>query len=281
MNTQQQTVDGGVCNGDAAADYRRDGHVTVRELLSPTEVAAMRDAVTAAVQRDLDAASVSPLEERDTYGKAFLKHMNLWARYEEVAEQVLSPQLGRVAADLMGVEGVRIYHDQALFKEPGGGPTPWHQDQYYWPIDTVNAITMWLPLVDLHRDMGMLQFASGSHRKGYLGHLPISDQSEEVLDNHVREQGYPIVSEPAMRAGDATFHAGWTLHAAPGNSSGLMREVMTVIWVADGCRVTEPVNPNQARDITRWMPGLRPGDAVASELNPLTYSRAKAPVARK
>lgn len=27
------------------------------------------------------------------------------------------------------VDGVRIYHDQALFKSPGGGPTPWHCDQ--------------------------------------------------------------------------------------------------------------------------------------------------------
>jgi len=31
----------------------------------------------------------------------------------------------------MGVQGVRLYHDQALIKEPGGKPTPWHQDYYY------------------------------------------------------------------------------------------------------------------------------------------------------
>ena len=42
-----------------------------------------------------------------------------------------------------------LYHDQALFKEPGGGPTPWHQDQYYWPFDTDKTITMWMPLVEV------------------------------------------------------------------------------------------------------------------------------------
>ena len=54
-----------------------------------------------------------------------------------------------VAAALLGVDGVRLYHDQALFKEPGGGPTPWHQDQVYWPLATDRTITMWMPLVDL------------------------------------------------------------------------------------------------------------------------------------
>jgi hypothetical protein len=28
----------------------------------------------------------------------------------------------------MEVEGVRLYHDQALFKEAEGGITPWHAD---------------------------------------------------------------------------------------------------------------------------------------------------------
>ena len=46
-----------------------------------------------------------------------------------------------------------------------------------------------------------------------------------------------------------------------------------IIWVEDGCRVTKPINANQERDIERWMPGLHPGDLVASELNPLAYKR--------
>ncbi len=42
---------------------------------------------------------------------------------------VFGTRLARIAAELMGVRGVRIYHDQALCKLPGGGPTPWHADQ--------------------------------------------------------------------------------------------------------------------------------------------------------
>ena len=72
-------------------------------------------------------------------------------------------------------------------------------------------------------------------------------------------------------AGEATFHLGWNLHSAPGNRSNRLREVMTVICVADGGKVTDPANANQEHDMACWLPGLRPGDRVASELNPLVY----------
>ena len=253
--------------------FRSDGHICLRQVASSAEADEYRKTVNAAVDRHSDNSQV-PLEQRDTYGKAFLKHMNLWALDEGVKNIVCNPKFGCIAADLLGVDGVRVYHDQALYKEPGGGFTPWHQDQYYWPVDTDNTVTMWMPLVDITEDMGMLTFASGSHQKGYLGTLPISDESEEVFANYITDNGMRIHREQSMQAGDATFHYGWNLHSAPPNSGDRMREVITVIWVADGCRVTEPINDNQSRDLKRWMPGLQPGDMVNSELNPLTFTRS-------
>lgn len=255
--------------------FQRDGHTCLKSVASREEVAVYREAIRAAADAH-GQQGAKPLEQRDTYGKAFLKHMNLWAHDDAVRKFATSRRFGRIAADLLQVDGVRIYHDQALFKEPGGGITPWHQDQYYWPVDTDNTVTMWMPLVDLTADMGMLTFASRSHRDGYLGTLPISDESEEVFQKYIEDKGMEICRQDALGAGDATFHRGWNLHSAPGNHGDRMREVYTVIWVADGCRVTEPINDNQKRGMERWMPGLRPGDRVAGELNPLTYSRKKA-----
>jgi hypothetical protein len=60
--------------------------------------------------------------------------MNLWPKDEGIRRFVLPRRFGRVAADLLGVKGVRVYHDQAFLKEAGGGITPWHQDQHYWPM---------------------------------------------------------------------------------------------------------------------------------------------------
>ena len=84
-----------------------------------------------------------------------------------------------LAAALMATPQVRFYHDHVLVKEGGTRQrTPWHQDQHYFPLDTDNTITMWMPLVDLTPEMGIMRFASGSHREGYLGDMPISDDSE-------------------------------------------------------------------------------------------------------
>ena len=118
-----------------------------------------------------------------------------------------------------------------------------------------------------------MRFASGSHREGYLGDRPIGDESEQRFEEYIRTRGYRIAPGAAMAAGDATFHYGWTLHGAPANVTGRSREVMTVIWFADGARVTEPDNANRRRDLARWLPGLAPGDLAATELNPLVCRR--------
>jgi ectoine hydroxylase-related dioxygenase (phytanoyl-CoA dioxygenase family) len=249
------------------SDFKQNGHILLRGILNEMEIAFYAPAIIEAAARYN--TEKRKMEDRDTYGKAFLQIMNLWEVDENVRRYTLAKRFAQVAADLMGVERVRIYHDQALFKEAGGGHTPWHQDQYYWPIDTDNTVTMWMPLVDISVEMGMLTFASGSHELGFMGNLAISDESESALGNLVKEKGYPITRAETMKAGDATFHSGWTLHAAPGNNSQTMREVMTVIYIADGAKITEPKNANQEADRQRWFMGLEVGSLAASDINPL------------
>lgn len=252
-------------------EYRQNGHIALRGVASEDEVAAYRIAINDMV-KSLN-KQTKPLHERDTYGKAFIQITNLWTRSEAVRRFVLARRFAKIAADLMGVDGVRIYHDQALFKEPGGGHTPWHQDQIYWPLDTPHTITMWMPLVPVSEQMGSMTFASGSHFSGYISKTVISDESHRTLKEYIESKGFETVTHGAMAAGDATFHAGWTLHSAPGNPTDRMREVMTIIYFADGSTVAEPDSNARKNDLAAWFPGLKPGDVAASELNPLVYSR--------
>ena len=254
-------------SAEQIAEFRTRGHTLTRGVLSPAEVAAYR----AVIEDAADSANTEnrPLAERDTYGRAFLQIMNLWQVDEHVRRFVLARRFGQLAADLLGVDNVRIYHDQALFKEAGGGPTPWHQDQYYWPLDTTNTITMWMPLVDIDEDMGMLTFASGSHRDGVVFDYEISDDSAAAYERYVQENGFPVTRATTMRAGDATWHYGNTIHKAPGNQSDQMREVMTIIYIADGARVTEPQHKWQQNDHAKWLLHTPVGEPAASPLNPL------------
>ena len=246
--------------------FREDGHILLRHLLEAQEVAVYRDVIAeAALKYNTEKRALS---ERDTYGKAFLQIMNLWRIDEHVKKFVFSKRFAKVAADLLGVKNVRLYHDQALFKEAGGGPTPWHQDQYYWPIDTSNTITMWMPLVDINIEMGMLTFASGSHKNGLVFDYEISDESSHAYDKYVSENKYPITQATTMKAGDATFHYGHTIHNAPGNASNMMRQVMTIIYVADGGRITKPRHKYQENDLKTWMMSKPVGSLIDSELNP-------------
>ncbi|OXS61827.1 phytanoyl-CoA dioxygenase [Cohnella sp. CIP 111063] len=252
--------------------YEERGHAVVRGLASEAEVSIYEPLISDWVRRLNN--HDKPLEERDTYGKAFIQIGNLWEKHDELARFTLARRFARVAAELMGVDGVRIYHDQALYKEPGGGHTPWHQDQIYWPLDTDKTITMWMPLVPVPEQVGSMTFASGSHKLGYINKMQISDESHRTLGQFIDGRGFEKVSYGALAAGDATFHSGWTIHSAPGNPTELMRKVMTIIYVADGTTVAEPDSNARRSDLGQWLPGLQPGDLVSSPLNPLVYKSA-------
>ncbi|MBW7458123.1 phytanoyl-CoA dioxygenase family protein [Paenibacillus sepulcri] len=258
-----------VLTEEQIASYRQDGHLLLKAVANPSVIDWCRPIIQSEVTR-LN-KETRPLYERDTYGKAFIQISNLWEFSESVSPFVFARRFAQIAAQLMGASGVRMYHDQALFKEPGGGHTPWHQDQIYWPVDTENTITLWMPLVDIPQEVGSMLFASGSHKRGYISKLVISDESHKTLAQYIEAENFPLVSYGEMAAGDATFHAGWTLHSAPGNPTPNTREVMTIIYVADRTKVLEPDTNARKSDLARWLPGLKPGDLIDSPLNPLMY----------
>ncbi len=246
--------------------FDRDGHVRIDGLLRAEEAAWFRAPVEEVAERVR--WDRRPLEERDTYGKAFVQSINLWRFDDRVARFTLSPRLAAVAAALLGVPRVRLYHDQALIKEAGGGPTPWHQDQFYWPLATDLTVTLWMPLVPIEDPVEGMTFADGSHRLGDLGGGAISDASERHFDAVVAERDLALTTYRTFAPGDATFHRGWTLHRASANPTDRPRTVMTVIYVADGARVAEPASPSQELDRQLWLAGAAPGDPVDGVLNP-------------
>lgn len=255
----------------AVDEFRAKGHTVLRGLASADEVEAFRPTIEATAARMT--LETRPIEARDTYGKAFLQTANLWREDALARRFVFGRRFAAAAADLLGVDGVRLYHDQALIKEAGGGPTPWHQDQFYWPLPGDRTVTMWMPLVDIGDEVGSMTFGSGTHRMGALCDLSISDASEAALQQYVDSSDVMLQTHGALRAGDATFHAGWTLHRAGGNPTDRDRPVMTIIYVADGTVVQDPAHPYQEFDRVVWLGEREPGQTVDSDLNPLLFHR--------
>ena len=214
------------------------------------------------------------MEERSTYDKAFIQVTNCWMKSDAVRDFVFDERLARLAADLLEVDGVRLYHDQALYKEPGGGHTPWHADQYYWPLASDRCVTAWIPLHDVPLEMGPLEFSAGSHRLEAGRDMAISDDSETAISDLLSDaEGVRHVVRP-FRAGDVSFHSGWLFHRAGPNRTARPRRVMTVIYMDADMRLAEPSNEHQKVDREVWCPGARVGDVVDTPLNPVLYRRA-------
>lgn len=253
---------------DHIQSYRDAGFVRLPHVFDPATLAHYTPTMSLEVAK----ADKTPLEEDSDYQKAFTQIMNLWAESKHVKEFVLGKKLGRIASELMGVDGVRVYHDQALNKEPGGGYTPWHCDGYYWPLESDNILTAWVPLQAVPENMGPLQFAAGSHKHDLGRDLGIGGEAHKQIDAAVRQGGFDIVNK-AFELGEVSFHAGWTLHQAAGNNTDVPREVFTIIFMDKDMIMAEPINNNQRLDHDRWLPGIVPGNVCDSHLNPVVWSR--------
>lgn len=212
------------------------------------------------------------LEDRTTYGKAFLQLFNLWQENEVIKTLVLSKRLAKIAADLMQVTGVRLYHDQALFKEGGGGITPWHADQYYWPLASDKTVTAWIPLQATPLEMGPLEFSAGSHILVEGREMAISDESEDFLNRKLRVTDFEHVIEP-FDLGEVSFHSGWIFHRAGANTTADMRKVMTIIYMDHEMVLKNPENRNQINDWETWCPGAQVDAVINTPLNPIIYAQ--------
>jgi ectoine hydroxylase-related dioxygenase (phytanoyl-CoA dioxygenase family) len=253
---------------DQIAYYQTNRYIKLKEVLDAPTLAYFNEVISARVTA-LNTAT-QKLEERDTYGKAFLQLFNLWREDERIKALVFSRRIAKIAADLIQVEGVRLYHDQALYKEAGGGITPWHADQYYWPLQTDKTVTAWIPLQATPLEMGPLEFSAASHQIVEGRELAIGDESETIIQQRLRVTDFKHIIEP-FDLGEVSFHSGWVFHRAGANSTSEMRKVMTIIYMDRDMILKKPENKNQEHDWNTWCPGATVGEIINSPINPVLY----------
>ena len=252
--------------------YHKNRFIKLKEVLNQETVQFYNDVITAQVHTMNQEHTA--LEERTTYGKAFLQLFNLWVENPMVKALIFSKRLAQIATALMQTDGVRLYHDQALFKEAGGGITPWHADQYYWPLATDKTITAWIPLQATPLEMGPLEFSAGSHTLLEGRDLAIGDESEAFIQKKLRVTDFKHVME-AFDIGEISFHSGWIFHRAGANVSEHIRKVMTIIYMDKDMVLKQPENRNQQKDWETWCPGAVVGEVINSPLNPVLYVKGR------
>ncbi len=228
-----------------AERYARDGFVHAPGLIPAADVEAAGAAVDAAVARR-KVHDDRTLDQKTPYEQSFIQCQYLWEDAPGVRPLTFHPALGEALGALLAAPRVRLWHDQALYKEPGGRDTEAHQDHAYWPIAEDRTVTAWIPLCHVDHETGCMGYVPGSH-KADLAFVDIFRPKGDGAALIARQAAEPVWVP--CQPGDVIFHAGRTSHLAKPNRSARMRAAYTAIYFADGCtRSAGRAHPSVDRD---------------------------------
>lgn len=215
--------------------YQENGFVVFDDFLTPDELETWRAAVDEAVGNRKDRKLVVEGADEDDdrwkagdsyYDYVFVQRINLWKDSPSVRKLILDPRIGRMASLLSGTEGMRVWHDQALIKQPWANPTAWHLDNPYWSFYSRNSTSIWVALDDATYQNGCLYFLGGSHKLTTYDNVGITENMADIFRVYPDFVNLPSMAAP-MKAGSCSFHNALLVHGAGANMTGGWRRAMT------------------------------------------------------
>lgn len=267
-------------NDDQINFYRENGFIVIEDFLSPEEIEHWRKTVMHAVKeragqkmpgKDLKTGESDGINENSEYfGKVFDQLLNLWQTDDQVRKLMVDERIGKMAAQLSGADGIRIWHDQALFKRPWANPTSWHLDTPFWSFSDRKALSIWIALDDATLENGCLFFIPGSFKQTSFENSGIGKNMDGIFEVYPQFAKVQSVAAP-MKAGSCSFHNGLTIHGANANMSCGYRRAMTCAYMPDGNTFNGQANILPEGYISQ----LKIGDLLNNnEQNPLIYHRS-------
>jgi phytanoyl-CoA hydroxylase len=218
----------------AIAQYRRDGYVILRGLLSARSVAACRQALS-----DLASGRIAAREtvlmfetgvapetiaagERERYIRKYMDYVEDAPALKAAA---MNRRLHRALDQLLG-QGRVLFQEMALVKPPRiGGDKPWHQDAAYFRVSDPTLIAgVWIALDPALRQNGCMEVVPGSHLGGAVPHVHENDFNRcRIVDEKLRaDERVALEMEP----GDALVFSALLHHYTAPNHSDLRRRAI-------------------------------------------------------
>lgn len=249
--------------------FRTNGHIKLPGVLSRPAVRRLRVEMLRCFESEY---GVDP--DRESANR-FLSIEMAWLNNPVIRCYVLAPRIARLSAELLGVDAIRLYHDNLLAKQPGCGRTPWHYDRHHFPLATDDIVTAWIPAQTIPSAMGPLTFAGpiDSHRR--VEDVPFDKfgtSYDRRIDKAFRAHSSAIhIMEEAFTIGEVSFHHNLCFHSAGPNRTRFSRMAMANTYFVDGTRVVE--QPTMVSgDWQKFMPGVAPGEIADSKFNPICWS---------
>lgn len=250
--------------------YRENGFVVIEDFLTPDDLATWRGALDEAIHQRGKVRILNhdtPIDEDAYYNNVFVQRVNLWRDNPAIRELIVDGRLGKMAATLAGVDGVRLWHDQALIKQPWANPTGWHLDNPFWSWHSRDALSLWVALDDATLQNGCLYFLPGSHKTATYENSTIGMNIGDIFKVYPAWKG--IMAFPAeMKAGSCSFHNGLIGHGAGPNMTPGWRRAMTCGFMPDGSTFNGQQNILSKEQLAKY----KVGDVLKDDdFNPLLY----------
>jgi ectoine hydroxylase-related dioxygenase (phytanoyl-CoA dioxygenase family) len=246
------------------ASYQQNGFVAHRGFLTTDEVAELKAAVLQCVaemgRKKVAGGGRDMQEEENYYDKVFTQRLNLWRINPIVKRYMLNPDLGRMLCQLEGIDGMRVWHDQTLIKEPFGNPTAWHLDNPNWSFYSRHSISIWIALEEATLENGCMWFVPGSHKLARYDNVGIGTNLADLFKVYPEMAKIDTVSVP-MKPGDCSFHNGLCAHGAGANMTRKRRMAMTCAYMPVGS--TFNGQQNILPDV--YFKSLHKGDVLAND----------------
>lgn len=256
--------------------YRSNGYWLSPKLFSDEELSEFRKhhAMVVAGEYETKRFPLSRDPEPGDTSKLVQVNNAYWTD-ATIARLVLSPVIGRIAAALSGVRGIRLWHDQLLYKPPQSGSSGaigWHQDLGYWQcLDNDKALTAWVALEDVTEENGCMEVVPGSHTWGLLGEDHFYQKDIDQQKKRIEQKtGRPFTTKSCvLPAGCVSFHHCITIHGSRPNLSNRPRISIAIHLIADGTRYRAGSVSDDHTSNTLRQP--RDGDTYAGPYFPVLY----------
>lgn len=236
-----------------AADYERFGVVKVRGLLTPDEIAEIRDVFTTQVEADRSVGHDDNLAPDDVlvrYPRFVHPHRRTDLAVGALARRwMLDPRITGPVAEMVGP--VHAAQSMFYFKPPTARGQALHQDNIFLQAHPETCIAAWIAVDDCDAENGGLAVVPGSH----LYEIVCPDEAdpeESFTSTAITLPDGMSTVQTELAAGDVLFFHGSMVHGSgPNRSADRFRRSLIFHYIPqDSTEISRFYNPLLAMDGT-------------------------------
>lgn len=213
--------------------YREQGYLGVPDVLSETEVLALRRVTDEFVEKSREVTEhtdVFDLEPGHTPENPKLRRLKSPIGQHEVYRNTMHHEkILDIVSQLIG-HGLRCNGNKLNMKQPGyGSPVEWHQDWSFYPHTNDDLLAVGVAIDDMTEENGPLLVIPGSHKGPIYDHHLDGHFCGAVTDSAFSDKAaVPIM----VKAGGITIHHVRMLHGSVANTSAHPRRLMLFQYCA-------------------------------------------------